>query len=846
MITTTKNKISYVSDGTATTYSFDFPAIEPEDIQVFVYDLNNNKTQLIYGTDYNVTLNSDNSGGIVTLTNPANKNYTILIYREVPYTQETVYTENSPFPAQSHEKALDKLTLLSQQLQEKFDRTLQYDPADEGQSVTLPPMIGGGFLGTTADKKLTWKANIDYSNINLKVNTIKDLLNVDLTNWDGVQPFVVLVLGYHESNDGGGGIFYWDANEDKTNHNGGTIIDPTKTFPSDWSDTTQQDDWFNTTNTGSGCWKRVYDGKVHIDWFGSKGDSISDDTKPLQKVFSVALSVLGDVNKTYTYKGDNTPIISYVNYIKDVNLKLLSNCRFLDLKTTNSIYIENIRVIGNRGNEVEQWDKFSEMYNIPSIQPHIGYFITNSNYLDSDKTITVRNCYFKDIFNSSVIVIYSNGGTVKLDNIYFKNCANKNYEVFFQEQGVGNCYATNITTIDCGKLPSTFNYYDGSTVTTVNFGDSNMPLPQGAYLNVITYGNAFYNNIYVKNYASTAITANINGKAILNNIEVISDDVNFCSNNPSGAIWDEACNQFELNNTIINIKQRSSLDVGDNSALEIYVSDTSKNERRIINNVIINVEDPANLSKTIRISSRGNSILEFNNVEITNTSNNVGIDFFHGYMSTATIKDKIYLNNFSLNGRKIRIEPVDTLYINNSNINTIQTDQYIIHNIDIPGIDKIVENIKVSNSFINISGGFGQYGSVNWSCNNMSIDNSYIKGDLVAGVASKFTKKFFVNNSLINGRIIIPNNSYTQISNSIIYRRIEIEVSNVIIITGSTIGNDEETYTIWFNGVTPKSAIVTGNNIFIKSGVVGAGYINAPSNLIDANNAKMTINYDFS
>ena len=117
MITTTKTNIAYTGDGVTTTYSFDFPAIEPSDIKCYIYDSSNNKTVLIYNIDYTVTLNDN--GGTVTLTNPVPSGHILFINREVPYTQETVYEENSPFPAKSHERALDKLTMEIQQVYEK-------------------------------------------------------------------------------------------------------------------------------------------------------------------------------------------------------------------------------------------------------------------------------------------------------------------------------------------------------------------------------------------------------------------------------------------------------------------------------------------------------------------------------------------------------------------------------------------------------------------------------------------------------------------------------------------------------------------------------------------------------
>jgi len=115
----------------------------------------------------------------------------------------------------------------------------------------------------------------------IQVDTIPDLLDIDISSLpDGTQ---VSVAGYHTSGDGGGGIFYWDANEDKANHNGGTIIDPTRPFPDDWSNSSQVDSWF-TAGTGTGCWKRVYNGVVDAQWFGAKSDATVDFGNILQHI----------------------------------------------------------------------------------------------------------------------------------------------------------------------------------------------------------------------------------------------------------------------------------------------------------------------------------------------------------------------------------------------------------------------------------------------------------------------------------------------------------------------------------------------------------------------------------
>jgi hypothetical protein len=67
------------------------------------------------------------SGGNVTFTtgNTPASGETVVIQRELALTQGTDYVENDPFPAESHEDALDRLTFITQQQQEEIDRAIK-------------------------------------------------------------------------------------------------------------------------------------------------------------------------------------------------------------------------------------------------------------------------------------------------------------------------------------------------------------------------------------------------------------------------------------------------------------------------------------------------------------------------------------------------------------------------------------------------------------------------------------------------------------------------------------------------------------------------------------------------
>ena len=88
------------------------------------------ETELIYGTDYTVTLNSDKKGGVITVTDTKNSDWHIVIYRQYNMTQGVDLNDYNEFPAETIERAFDKQTMLIQELKEIAERSVKVTPAN--------------------------------------------------------------------------------------------------------------------------------------------------------------------------------------------------------------------------------------------------------------------------------------------------------------------------------------------------------------------------------------------------------------------------------------------------------------------------------------------------------------------------------------------------------------------------------------------------------------------------------------------------------------------------------------------------------------------------------------------
>jgi hypothetical protein len=75
----------------------------------------------------------------------------VTIIRTVPMTQVVDYVENDKFPAGTHEEALDKLTMLIQQLNEMYARAVILAVESGYADLTMPDPVAGYFLQWKTD-----------------------------------------------------------------------------------------------------------------------------------------------------------------------------------------------------------------------------------------------------------------------------------------------------------------------------------------------------------------------------------------------------------------------------------------------------------------------------------------------------------------------------------------------------------------------------------------------------------------------------------------------------------------------------------------------------------------------
>lgn len=114
----------YACDGVQTRFPFDFAVLNKKHIAVYI-----NSALVVSG--YSVELVEDQEGGTVVMAAPPRAGASLIILRDVPFTQWTDLQNRTAFYPEVLETAYDKLTMICQQLRELLSRVVIVPPGVE-------------------------------------------------------------------------------------------------------------------------------------------------------------------------------------------------------------------------------------------------------------------------------------------------------------------------------------------------------------------------------------------------------------------------------------------------------------------------------------------------------------------------------------------------------------------------------------------------------------------------------------------------------------------------------------------------------------------------------------------
>ena len=246
----------------------------------------------------------------------------------------------------------------------------------------------------------------------IRATSIEEMLAVTVA-----ESRQVSVQGYHSDSSYGGGIFYWDEDFNKTRHDGGTIIDPTRPYPSDWENQTQLANWFST-GSGSGCWVRIYSDTVNISFFGTKSDGVYDNSLIFNHVTSNFESLQLGFG-TYVLKSEISLVEPFDLECNDSYIRV--EHEGTGFKIESSTYANKINISSSTNinflSTTETPDHYIDI-GVASVLEPTNIFISGMHFKNTESTIShVRNqrVYGLKIVNSAfneitgTCIHYANG-----------------------------------------------------------------------------------------------------------------------------------------------------------------------------------------------------------------------------------------------------------------------------------------------------------------------------------------------------------------------------------------------------------------------------------------------------
>jgi hypothetical protein len=137
-ISSTINRISYEGNGVTLAFSVPFSFFDDDELQVIERVIATGaETVKSLNNDYAVQGGDGAAGSIIaTIAPPSTVSWTVL--RRTRRTQAIDFTDNDPFPAETHERGLDRLTMIAQDSANAVDRALRFPATD---LTTLDPEV---------------------------------------------------------------------------------------------------------------------------------------------------------------------------------------------------------------------------------------------------------------------------------------------------------------------------------------------------------------------------------------------------------------------------------------------------------------------------------------------------------------------------------------------------------------------------------------------------------------------------------------------------------------------------------------------------------------------------------
>jgi hypothetical protein len=173
------SRISYAgNNSTTTSYAVPFVFLENAHLKAIA------KTSA--GVETVVTLTNhtgagDVNGGTVRTAVAVPATSTLTIYRDVPITQTTTYAEGGDFPAASHERALDKLTQISQQNARQIGSTVRFSEATQLNPINPPVSATPHVLTTVNGGAPTWET-VPSVSFPASLNALSNATTVNATD----------------------------------------------------------------------------------------------------------------------------------------------------------------------------------------------------------------------------------------------------------------------------------------------------------------------------------------------------------------------------------------------------------------------------------------------------------------------------------------------------------------------------------------------------------------------------------------------------------------------------------------------------------------------------------------